>query len=206
MNLRPAALATGPLCLLSLVLLVVTFVVEGFESDLAIAKSPYAIAASVCAMVGLMLLALALVRLNQELPSLREGTGLTGTWIAMIGTLIGVGGAWSMVFVLPGLAHMDGAGAEVATSGVPLVQAGFIASYIVMAIGWLIVGIALLRSGDVPRGTAIAVIVGALLCIAPLPSRFFVIALAVTALEARTLGRQTVYSDVAPTAVGQRVR
>ena len=158
-------------------------------------------------LVGLMLLALALVRLNQELPSLREGAGLTGTWIAMIGTLLGVGGAWSMVFVLPGLAHMEGdAGPEIAASGVPLVQAGFIASYIIMAIGWLVIGIALLRGGDVPRWVGVTVIVGALICIAPLPSRFFVIALAVTALESRVIGRRTTYSDVAPTPVGQRVR
>mgnify|MGYP006181398285 CR=1 FL=1 len=34
--------------------------------------------------------------------------------LAVVGTLLGVGGAWSMVFVLPGLAHMDGAGAEIA--------------------------------------------------------------------------------------------
>jgi hypothetical protein len=200
MNLRPAALATGPLTLLSLLLLVVTFVVEGFDSDLAIAKSPYAIAASVCAMVGLMLLVLALFRLSQEFAGLREGVGQIGVWLAMIGTLLGIGGAWSMVFVLPGLAHMDGAGAEIAGSGIPLVQTGFIASYIIMAIGWLLTGVGLRHSGDVPRWAAVALIVGAIFCIAPLPSRFFLIALVVTAIESKILGRRTIHSHVAPTS------
>jgi hypothetical protein len=188
MNLRPAALATGPLSLLSLVLLVLTFVVEGFDSDLAIAKSPYAIAAAVCGMVSVMLLALAIFRLTSEFAGLRSGVGQAGAWMAMVGTLLGVGGAWSMVFVLPGLAHMEGAGAEVATSGVPLVQVGYIASFIIMAVGWLLIGVGLLRSGEVPRWAAVTVIVGALVCIVPLPSRFFVIALAVTAIEARSIG------------------
>lgn len=199
MNLRPAALATGPLTLLSLLLLVVTFVVEGFDSDLAIAKSPYAIAAAVCGMVGLMLLALAMLRFSQEFASLREGVGQAGVWLATIGTFLGIGGAWSMVFVLPGLAHMDGAGAEIAGSGIPLVQAGFIASFITMAIGWLLTGVGLLRSGDVPRWAAVALLVGAIFCIAPLPSRFFVIALVVTAIEAKVIGRRTIQSDAAPT-------
>lgn len=200
MNLRPAALATGPLSLLSLLLLVVTFVVEGFESDLAIAKSPYAIAASVCALVSLMLLVLALFQLSQEFAGLREGVGQAGVWLAMIGTLLGVGGVWNMVFVLPGLVHMDAAGAEIASSGIPLVQAGFIASFITMAIGWLLTGIGLLRSGDAPRWAAVALIVGALFCIAPLPTRFVVIALAVTALELKVIGRRTIDSRVAPTS------
>lgn len=197
MNLRPAALATGPLTLLSLLLLVVTFVVEGFDSDLAIAKSPYAIAASVCAMIGLMLLVLALFRFSQEFAGLREGVGQIGVWLAMIGTLLGVGGAWSMVFVLPGLAHMDGAGAEIASSGVPLVQAGYIASFIIMAIGWLLTGIGLTRSGGVPRWAGVALIVGALFCIAPLPSRFFVIAMVVTAIELKVIRHSTPPSRVA---------
>jgi hypothetical protein len=200
MNLRPAALATGPLALLSLLLLLVTFIVEGFDSDLAIARSPYAIAASVCATGGLMLLVLALFRLSQEFTGLRVGVGLAGVWLATIGTLLGVGGAWSMVFVLPGLAHMDGAGAEIAGSGIPLVQAGFIASYIIMAIGWLLVGVGLLRSGDVPRWVAVALVVGAVFCVAPLPSRFFVIALAVTLIESKVLGRRTIHSQVAPSS------
>ncbi|MGH3456878.1 hypothetical protein [Aeromicrobium sp.] len=189
MNFRPAALAAGPVTVLSLVLLVLTFAVEGFESDLAIAESPIAIAASVCAMAGLMLLAFALFRFMNELPSLREGLGLVGSNLAMVGTLLSVGGAWSMVFVLPGLAGME-AGREIASSGIPLVQAGFIASFIILAIGWLLTAVSLVRSDAVPRWTAILLLVGALICILPLPSRFFVIAIAVSVIEWNALGRQ----------------
>lgn len=194
MNFRSAALASGPVALLSLALLVVTFVVEGFESDLAIAQSPIAIASSVCAMVGLILLVFALFRFTQQFPPLGEGFGLVAATIAMVATLVSIGGAWSMVFVLPGLARMDGAGAEIAQSGIPLVMAGFIASFIMMAVGWLLTGICLLRSRAVPRWAAVFLIVGAVLCIAPLPSRFFVIALAVTVIEAKVLSRDAVSS------------
>lgn len=185
MNLRPAALATGPITVLSLVLLVITFAIEGFDSDLAIATSPYAIASSVCAMVGLMLLVLALFHLVQQLGPLQRGLGLVGSTIAMVGTLLATGGAWSMVFVVPGLASMEGAGAELVTSGIPLVQAGFIGGFFILAIGWLLTGVSLLRSGAVPRWAAVTVIVGALICIVPLPSRFFVVTLAVSLIEAR---------------------
>jgi len=186
MNFRPAALAAGPVALLSLVLLVVTFAVEGFDSDLAIAESPIAIASSVCALTGLILLAFALFRFMHGFEPLQEGLGLVGSNLAMVGTLLGVGGAWSMVFVLPGLAAMD-AGQEIASSGIPLVQAGFIASFIVLAVGWLLTAVSLLRSRAVPRWTAILLLVGAVICIVPLPSRFFLIAIAVSVIEARTL-------------------
>jgi len=189
MNYRPAALATGPVAVLSLVLLVVTLVVEGAESDLAIAESPIAVASSVGAMAGLMLLALALFRFMQELEPLREGLGLIGSNLAMVGILLGIGGAWSMVFVLPGLAAMD-AGREIAASGIPLVQAGFIASFIVLAIGWLLTAVSLVRSRAVPRWTAVLLLVGAVICIVPLPSRFFLIAIAVTVIEVKVLSQR----------------
>src|SRR5690606_34696808 len=125
------------------------------------------------ALLCLMLLVLALLRLSQEFAGLREGVGRVGVWLATLGTLLGVGGAWSMVFVQPGLAAMDGAGAEIAATGIPLVQVGYIASYLVMAIGWLLTGVGLRRGGDAPRWATVALIVGAIFCIAPLPSRFF---------------------------------
>lgn len=105
-----------------------------------------------------------------------------------------------MVFVQPGLAAMGGAGAEIAGSGIPLVQAGSIASYLVMAIGWLLIGVGLLRSGEAPRWAGVALVVGAVFCIAPLPTRFFVVALVVTAIELKVLGRRTVPSRVTATS------
>lgn len=186
MNYRPAALAAGPVTVLGLVLLVVTLAVEGFDSDLAIAESPLAVAASVCAMAGLILLTLGLFRFVQTLEPLRDGIGLVGANIALVGTLLGIGGSWSMVFVLPGLAA-TATGEEIVRSGIPLVQAGYISAFVVLALGWLLVAVSLLRSTAVPRWTAVLLLVGAVLCILPLPSRFFLVAVAVSALEARAL-------------------
>lgn len=194
MNHRQASLAAGPVTLAALLLLMAGLATQGSESDLDIVLSPLFVASSVCAMIGLILIAFALVRFVSELEALQTGVGRLGSGIAFVGTMLAIGGSWSMVFVLPGLARMDGTAASAAENGIPLVVAGYIVSFVVLAIGWLIVGVALLRSHEVPRGVAIFFIVGALICIAPLPARFFVIALAITVLEARVLGRSTTVS------------
>lgn len=186
MNYRPAALATGPVSLLALVLFIVAVGVEGFESDLALARSPIASASSVVGLLGLILLLMALLHMTTQCGSLREGLGRVGAGIAMLGTLLAIGGQWSMVFVVPGLARMDDATAEVTTAGIPLVVAGFIVSFIILAIGWLLMAVALLRGQEVPRWAAVFLLVAAVLCIAPLPVRFFAIALAVSAIELRS--------------------
>ena len=79
--------------------------------------------------------------------------------------------------MLPGLA---GPAPDLATNGIGSVVAGYIASYIVLGVGWLIVGITLLRSGATTKGLAWFLIVGAVLCIPPLPVRFVFVAVAVS--------------------------
>ena len=189
MNYRPAALAAGPVSLASLLLLIAAIATLGSGTDADLALDPLAIASSIASVVGLVLLAFALLRFVHEIDALQQGIGRLGAGIAFVGTMLAIGGAWSMVFVMTGLARMGGGAADAAAEGIPLVIVGYILSFVTLAIGWLLVGIALARSGEVPRGAATFFIVGAVLCVAPLPARFFVIALAVTYLEARVLTR-----------------
>lgn len=189
MNYRPAALAAGPVSLASLLLLIAAIATLGSGTDADLALDPLAIASSIASVAGLILLAFALLRLVHELDALKHGIGRLGAGIAFVGTMLAIGGAWSMVFVMTGLARMGGGAADAAAEGIPLVIVGYVLSFVTLAIGWLLIGIALVRGGEVPRGAAIFFIVGAVLCVAPLPARFFVIALAVTYLEARVLTR-----------------
>ena len=189
MNDRPAALAPGPVSLLALLLFVTAAVVEGFESDLALARSPIASASSVAGLIGLILLVIALVGMAQRFASLQAGVGRVGVGIALVGTLLSIGGQWSTVFVVPGLARMDDATAEATTSGIPLVVAGFIASFLVLALGWILIAVALLKDEGVPRWAGVFLLVAAVICIVPLPARFFLIAVAVSMIEGRVASR-----------------
>jgi hypothetical protein len=179
--LRPAALLAGPTALLSIGLLAVAAVVTGGD-DLAMAASPVAVASSAVGLVALLLLLLAILPLTASVPVLREDTGTRAVAAALVGTALAAGGQWTMVFVLPGLAE---AAPSVATSGLGSVIAGYVVSFIALGVGWAWVAFVLRRAPEIGRGLRITLLVGAVLCVAPLPARFAVVAVAVSLLVAR---------------------
>ena len=174
---RPAVLAAGPLGVLALVAFVAAIVVDG-DDELVLATSELAIASSVAGLASLVLLIIGLFGVAIRVSSVRRGAGLVGWSIACVGTVLTAGGQWALLFVLPGLA---GSAPDLAANGIGSVQAGYVVSFLVMAVGWLIVGITLLRA-DAPRLASWLVLVGAVFCVAPLPSRFFLLAVAVSLL------------------------
>lgn len=180
---RPAALAAGPAGVLTIVAFVASIVLARGD-ELAMATSEVAIASSVIGLACLALLVLGMFSLAGSVAALRRGVGLLGWTIACVGTLLGAGGQWALLFVVPGLA---GPAPELAINGIGTVTAGYIVSFVSMAVGWLIVGVVLLRSGA-PKPGSWLVVVGALLCVAPLPARFFMLAIAMSVL-ARSLRR-----------------
>lgn len=81
----------------------------------------------------------------------------------MIGTMLGAGAAWTYVVVLP---H-------------------------VLAVGWLLFGIATLRARVFGPGASALLIAGAVIAILPLPSRTLVLSLAAAWLGMKVLGRRS---------------
>ncbi len=66
-----------------------------------------------------------------------------------------------------------------AFGGLTSVVVGFVMSYSVLGLGGLLFGIACVRAAVLPRWTSV-VIVGAVLCFAPLPARYLVLAVAIS--------------------------
>ena len=101
--------------------------------------------------------------------------GLTGFVFALLGTTLAAGAAWSQVFVVPRLSDVAPA---VADRGAGSVLAGFVLSFLLFGVGWILFGVATLRTRLFPRWAVIVLIVGALISIVPLPSRALIVEMA----------------------------
>lgn len=176
--------ACGPLAVAALAAFIASIVATGGDA-LELATSPFSIAASLTGLAALTALSIGMAALSVRYEELRHGMGYVGWIVASVGTVLAAGGQWAQLFVLPGLAEPA---PDLAANGIGSVVAGYIASYIVLGIGWLLIGIALLREGNTSKGLAWTIIVGALLCIGPFPVRFVVIAVAATLLARRNAG------------------
>jgi hypothetical protein len=172
----PVCLAAGLLAVATLVLFAVV-VGSGTISDAATSPSFYAPAVAALGSTVLLLVGLIglFIRQAGELRTL----GLVGFVIGLVGTALAAGGQWTYVFVLPYLAE-KAPGLADASSG--SVLAGFVLSYLVMGVGWLLFGIATLRTEVFPRWAVILLIVGAIVTVLPLPSRTLLLGIAVACL------------------------
>lgn len=171
---RGGARLAGPLGACSVVLFAVA-VATNAGDDLAMIASPVMMAASVAGIGCLMALAICAL-----LPAVADGGRIA--LLAFVGTLLALGGEWTLLFVTPALADEA---PTMAVEGHPLVLAGYVISFVAMAVGWLLVAVQGRRSGWLGRGAAVAYAVGALVLVAPLPARFVVLAVVVSAVEAR---------------------
>ncbi len=182
---RSAAIASGPLAGVALLAFIGSLVATGGDS-LELATSPLSIAASILGLMALIALTIGVFSVAADHPALQAGAGRVGWLVAATGTVLAAGGQWAQLFVLPGLA---GPAPDLATNGIDSVVAGYITSYIVLGVGWLIVGITLLRAGTTSKGLAWFVIIGAILCVPPLPVRFVFVAVAVSLIARRASAR-----------------
>lgn len=93
--------------------------------------------------------------------------GLVGFLVAFVGTALTVGNFWDSAFTVPALA--EEAPALVEAGPPPLVMFGIVVSFALLAVGWLLLGLASLRSRAYPRWAAVLLMVGAVLAFFPLP-------------------------------------
>ena len=105
------------------------------------------------------------------------GLGHVGLFVALSGAAMSVGGVWSQVFVTP---YLIAEAPQLLEQSSPSVLAGYILSYNLLGLGALLFSIATLLSRAFPRWTSVLDIAGAVICVGPLPSRFFLFAVAVT--------------------------
>lgn len=127
----------------------------------------------------LLLLTLFLVGLHLHAANRLRAPAQMAFVCALIGTVLAAGGAWDSVFALPYIAEQAPEMLDVPTGGTLL--AGFVVSYLVLAIGWSTFAIASIRSGVLSRTPAIVLTIGAVLAILPVPTALRLLPLALGA-------------------------
>jgi hypothetical protein len=184
-RIRPAFVLAGPAAIASIVLVFASAGASGGDA-VRMASSGLGIAANLTALAALVAMVVGLAGLPGPVPGLRHGFGRVAWAVATIGTILVAGGYWSSVFVQPGLAHVAPGAVR---DGIGSLTAGFVVSYLLMGLGWVLTAIALLRT----RMLGVSgwfVIVAALVAISPLPFRYLPIAVAVSVACGLRLGRR----------------
>lgn len=115
-------------------------------------------------LLGTVLLLLGLVGLYASQSEAAGVLGLVGFLVAFVGTALFSGAIWFELFITPSLATEAPELAEA-----ELGFAGFILSFLLVVIGWLLFGVATLRARVYPRWAAILLIVGAVISFIPIP-------------------------------------
>ncbi len=92
--------------------------------------------------------------------------GVAGFLVAFVGTTLAVGSLWKEAFLTPTIAKEAPA---LVNAGLPaLTLFGEIVSWGLLSIGWLLLGVAILRARVYPRAAAVLLIVGAVIAFFPL--------------------------------------
>jgi len=164
----------------------------GFDTDpVEAATSAISVFQSVLFMLGVALLLVGLVGLYTHLAEATSGLlGLVGFLLALVGTGMVMGVVWDQTFVVPALARV--APAVLETQPPALVNFGFIFSFALFGLGWLLFGVGAYRARLYPRIAVILLMVGAVLIILPLPFVGLIFAVGVAWLGLALLtGRNT---------------
>ena len=125
-------------------------------------------------LLGTMLLLLGLVGLYASQSKAAGALGLVGFLVAYLGTALVSGALWFELFITPSLAAEA---PELAEAELGLV--GFILSFLLVIIGWVLFGVATLRARIYPRWAAVLLIVGAVVSFVPIPLSGIVLSVAV---------------------------
>lgn len=160
-----AAILSGVLLVLGELLnLFIDFETDPVEG----ATSATSLVQSVAFMLGVALLLVALVGLYTRLAEATGRTlGLVGFLLALVGTGMVMGVLWDQIFTVPALAQV--APALLESDPPALVNFGFMFSFVLFGLGWLLFGVAAYRARVYPRVAVILLMVGAVLLILPLP-------------------------------------
>ncbi len=175
---------------------------EGFGETEAFSEA--ALRPSYAIMTGMFLLAAVLLLFGLVGLNLRQSEqggvlGRVGFVVAFLGTALVVGATWALFFVVPTLA-VEAPQLLDAEEGGGSVDTAFIFSFGLLSVGWLLFGVAALRTRSYPRWAAIVLIVTALIQFLPFPGTglLFGVAVALLGFFALTGGRM---SDERPSRV-----
>lgn len=139
-------------------------------------------------LLAAILILFALVGLNLRQSEEVGILGRLGFVVAFLGTALTVGLSWVIFFVAPSVAMEAPEFLDAEQVAGPL-DAGFILTSLILAVGWALFGVAALRAGIYPRWVTIVFIIAALIQFLPLPGTALVFGVAVALLGFFALAR-----------------
>ena len=139
-------------------------------------------------LLAAILILFALVGLNLRQSEEVGILGRLGFVVAFLGTALTVGLSWVIFFVAPSVAVEAPEFLDAEQVAGPL-DAGFILTSLILAVGWALFGVAALRAGIYPRWVTIVFIIAALIQFLPLPGTALVFGVAVALLGFFALAR-----------------
>ena len=155
-----AALVGG---VLYAVLSILEFLLFGGQSDSAAVTSSAWFVVEVAYVLAATLLILGLVGLYVLQAEPAGRLGLVGFVVALAGTVMLAGTDWSAAFFGPWVA--EAAPDLLVTEPAGTMTAGIALTLVLFALGWFLFGLASLRAAVLPRGSALLLLVGALLAL-----------------------------------------
>jgi hypothetical protein len=162
MSSSPSARWAGPLSVAAAVLTVLSQVLRLGVGLMVDDSAPTVLhtATYVLALLGLCVLMLALTAIYTGAVSAYGRLGFVGYLTAFLGTLLVAGDWWFEAFVVPTIAAEAPEVLERSPGG--SVLAGAIVTLGVYSVGWVLFGLATLRTGLFPRPAAVLLLVGGL--------------------------------------------
>jgi hypothetical membrane protein len=190
----PAAIAAGTL------MVTAQLVLSTFDMDQHVATStnPLFQVTQVFYLLGFMTLMVFLFASSRWLEEKGGKFGVFATLAALIGTMALGGDLWFETFAVPWIA--DEVPGAFDTEPTIVLALGAISSYLLMAIGWVLYGIASYRARVVPKALSVAIVIGGLLAFNALLAPFGVaLGLAILAVGIWTVrNSRTAAREVAP--------
>lgn len=142
------------------------FIIIGGQPESAVAANSALVIVRATYMLAITLMSLGLVGLY-AIQTEQVGTlGLIAFLVSYFGIVMTAGAQWGAAFLGPWLAEVAPAILDTEPTG--LFVAGFILSFLLFALGWLLFGLASLRTRVLPQGSSILMMVGAVLFFAML--------------------------------------
>jgi hypothetical protein len=140
---------------------VAEFIFYGDQPESVAALTNAWVILSVLALVGVVLISLALVGLYARQAEQTGTLGLVAFLVAFTGTAMIFGFGWAGAFVVPDLAEVVPDFLDTPDAG--LLMVGVMLTFGLFALGWLLFGLASLQTKILPRGAAVLLMVGAVL-------------------------------------------
>ncbi|MFA9431143.1 hypothetical protein [Egicoccus sp. AB-alg2] len=181
---------SGPLAVASLALVVAAEVAGPGMG------SPVGVVAAVLGLLAATTLLMGMVGLHVRSVAVVEGRADRPFLLLLAGGALAAGGMWDLVFTVPVLTANA---PELLQQQHPSVLAGYLISYGLLGLGALLWTLTLRRHGAISRADGRWLLAGSVVCFTPLPTRFFLLAVAISVVAARA-SRSPAGNDVAVAA------